>query len=255
MDDDRLERFGWSQDEPPRERQPPLPRGAPPARPLIPDRDRRRADRERRRVSGDSRSIAARARGLSHASRTAASGRRSAGATWTMISSSSAPPTRSTRRSPRAGPPRPPPEADGVAAETDDRPVSQAATRVEHRPVAGLPLEMSAQPRLALGEERGDVALRDRPSRAGRPPGWSPPHLGPGGSRPAARASAATAGACTGSRRRPASRRPLSRSRGRALDDQPGGPHVAAGPSRSPVSPPWRIAGRPLTTTCSMPRG
>ena len=44
-----------------------------------------------------SRSIAALARGLSHASRTAAIDRRSAAATWTMISSSSAPPIRSTR--------------------------------------------------------------------------------------------------------------------------------------------------------------
>ena len=53
VDDDRLERLGRREDEPPRERQPALPRGTPPARPLVADRDRGRADTERRSMAAD----------------------------------------------------------------------------------------------------------------------------------------------------------------------------------------------------------
>ena len=53
VDDDRLERLGRREDEPPRERQSVLPRGTPPARPLVADRDRGRADTERRSVAAD----------------------------------------------------------------------------------------------------------------------------------------------------------------------------------------------------------
>ena len=80
VDDDRLERFGRGEDEPPREREPAL-RGE-----ALPQRVRWSRMLTAVGVTPSapawramSRSIAARARGLSHASRTAAIDRRSAG--------------------------------------------------------------------------------------------------------------------------------------------------------------------------------
>ena len=59
VDDDRIQHLGWCEDETPAERERAGPRGAPPARPLVPDGDPRRPDaqrrRERRRTVGDDR--------------------------------------------------------------------------------------------------------------------------------------------------------------------------------------------------------
>ena len=212
VDDDRLERLGWGEDEPPRERKPALVRRAPPARPLVADADRRRRDAERPAWCAMSRSIAARARGLSHASRTAAIGRRSPAATWTMISSSSAPPIRSTRD--RRTPVR--------AATSRSR---WRSPRKRMTAPSRSPPRASAPPGRAPAARGGDATMvrarrgttsrgaRDRPSHADRVPARSPRHRGPGGSRPAGRANAANDGACTRAGRRPASRPQRSRSR------------------------------------------
>ena len=57
-----------------------------------------------------------------------------------------------------------------VAAEPDRRAVAQPAAGGELGAIARLPGEVAPEPRLALGEERVDVALRDPPSRADRRP-------------------------------------------------------------------------------------
>ena len=75
------------------------------------------------------------------------------------------------RRPPRAGARRHDPEPVQVAAEPQRRAVAQAAARGEVLPVAGLAREVPAEPRLALAEERLDVALRCSPSRAAPRPG------------------------------------------------------------------------------------
>ena len=106
VDDDRLERLGRGEDEPPREGEPALPRGAPPARALVADADRGRGDAERRGVTPDlalDRGPGARLEPRLEDGRGRAPVR---GATWTMSSSSSVPPIRSTvdrRRPTRAG--------------------------------------------------------------------------------------------------------------------------------------------------------
>ena len=200
--------------------------------------------------------MAVRARGLSHASRTAAIDRRSAAAMWTMSSSSSAPPIRSTteRRVPgRAGTRRRRWRSPRNRIEAPSRSPPRAASSARSSRLTG---EVSAEPRLTLGEERPDVALRVCP-----PPAADRRH---GHDDAAVRVdddpqAAGSRGAAKRVRQRPAGK---PRDRGR-LDRASGGRAPARDrhdrrsrrPGRSPVSAPARIAGRPLTTTWSMPVG
>ena len=106
VDDDRLEGLGRRQDEPPREGQSTGARGAAPSRPLIADRHRGRADAEGGRMPTDLLIDGGPGARPEPRLEDGRDGRRSAGARWTINSSSSAPPMRSTderRRPARAG--------------------------------------------------------------------------------------------------------------------------------------------------------
>ena len=104
-----------------------------------------------RRISA---SMAVRARGRSHASRTAASGppvgRGEPHDQLVLVGAPDALDRGAASTGRRGHDPQP----MELAAEPDGRPVPQAAARDEDRAVAGHPLEVAPQPRLALGEER-----------------------------------------------------------------------------------------------------
>ena len=55
-----------------------------------------------------------------------------------------------------------------VAAEPERSAVAQTPTRQELGPLAGVPVQVSAQPRLPFGEEGEDVSLRVRPATSTR---------------------------------------------------------------------------------------
>ena len=62
------------------------------------------------------------------------------------------------------------PEPMEVAAEPERRAVAEPAPRQQLGPLAGMPVEMAAQPRLALDEERRGRVAPGPPSRAGPAP-------------------------------------------------------------------------------------
>ena len=177
VDHDRLERRRRRQDEPPREHQPALARGAPPAAPWVADVDACRAHAERRRVRGDRPLDRLAARSRSQAARIRSSERRSPGARRTMSSSPCSAPARSTverrpaargprRRGSRCSSPRygtsPPSRAPPRARAASRSRASSSRCRRTHA--------------CALPEERLDPRLRAAPSRgasraAPRPPG------------------------------------------------------------------------------------
>jgi hypothetical protein len=106
-----------------------------------------------------SRSIADRARGLNQPSRSAAYGPPVRGREWTTISSivGAADPLdpRATDDGRRTHDPQP----VEIAAEPERGAVPQATACLEGSLLAGLLREMAAQPRLAVREERLDVAF------------------------------------------------------------------------------------------------
>ena len=251
VDDDRLERLRRGEDQPPGEREPALTRGAAPARPLVADADggrrRRRGPSACRAIS---RSISPRGRGLSHASRTAPIGRRSAGGEaddelvlvgrhrharrWSAGGPGRAGTTRSRWRSPRKRTCAP----SRRAAAGRDRSARSRAWSIE----------MAAEPRLALGEERVDVPLRVGPAAsAGGGTVTTTPRSGWMTTR--GRATVANDEACTatgppGSRATPG----LGRRPRRGCDAAPRASVTRRSrrPGRSPVSTPSRIADPPV---------
>ena len=256
MDDDRLERLGRGEDQPPREGQPALPRGAPPARPLVADAHRGRADAERRRVPARSRARSRpRARGLSHASRTAAVGapvgRGEVDDQLVLVGAADP----LDRRAPDARTRRHDPQAVEVAAVPDRGAVAQAAAGGERRP-----------DRAPAGRGGAGATARARRGtrRSGRSGFAQPRRVGGGTVTTTPRSGWITT-------RRPRDRGERRRVYGERAAGQPWRrrrsrsavtcgrvtPSVAAaaGPARSPVSAPSTIAGRPLTMTWSMPIG
>ena len=166
MDDDGLERLRGRQDQPPAEHDSTLPRGAPPAAPRIAERDRDRPDIKRRRVIGDGRvdreagllpeprlqdaidplTIAPRQRDLQLEARR----RHDPG----------------NRRASRRG--RRDPQPMELAAIADGCPVGQPAASGELGTFAGEPIQVPADPTLAIAEERIDPRLGVGPTAARR---------------------------------------------------------------------------------------
>lgn len=153
-----------------------------------------------------------------------------------------------------------------VAAEADPRAVPKAAPGSELGSVASVTVQVTAEPRLAFDEEGTDMSLRIRPAAAtGRRNGHDHAAVGmdddpqaAGSGRAAERVVEWPSGQAhdrgglgnghgpDGATAASWVRRRRQRSRQARRSSRPG---------RSPVSAPWRIAGRPLTMTCSMPAG
>src|SRR4051794_11320556 len=163
VDHDGLEGFRRREDESPRERQPACARSAAPPRPLIADRDCDRSDGESRRVTLDF--------GVDrvprtwpkprfqHARERTAVDRSEMDDKLVLIGATDALHGRAT--SPCRGGHHP--KAMEVAPKPDLRAVPETATRRDDGTLVGHPLEMSTQPRLALGEEGADVSVRIGP--------------------------------------------------------------------------------------------
>ena len=181
-----------------------------------------------------------------------------------MISSSAAPPIRSTVERRRPARRRHDAEAMKLAAEADRGAVAQAAARRQLRAVGGLAREVATEPRLAIDQEVVDVAFRVRPAAAaGDRDGHHHTAVGVDDDPQAARPRRAAERIGQRAAGQPDDRRGLGRGSGdrvvasarAARPSVTGHDRRSRRPGRSPVSAPPTIAGRPLTMTWSMPTG
>ncbi len=168
VDDDRLEGFGRGQDEPPGEGQPAFSRGAPPARPLIADADRGGRHLERGGMVADRAfdlrpSARLEPRFEDGRSSTSVGGR---DPDDNLVTVDAADPLDS--RPACAVVKREEPEPVEVAAEPERSAVAQAASCEQGGTFLGVPVQVTAQPRLPLGKEGTDMPLGVGPAAATR---------------------------------------------------------------------------------------
>ena len=247
VDHDRLEGLRRGEDQPPREGQPAGAGRAPPPRPRVAQRHRRRLDADRGRVLRDLRlDVGPRPRpepGLEHGAHRTTVARRDPHDQGRLVDADHA----GHRRAAGARS-RDEVQPVEVAAVAEARAVLEPAPGGEDRPVRGLAREMAAQPRLARGEERHDVALGVAPAR--------PPARGHRHDHAAVRVDDDAQRA----RPRGAAERVVERAAGEVGDGRGLGrgdhaPRRRSRPVRTPVSWPSSTASPPLTITWSMPPG
>ena len=190
VDDDRLEGLGRGEDEPPAEHEPALARRAPPAAVRVPQGDRSRIHGQRGGVTGDL--------GI-HGDAGPLSEPRLQNAVDPLVISldecdvelvAGLPTDPGNGRSP--APAGRDPEAMELAPISDERTIGEAAPRGELGALAGEPLEVAADPRVAAAEEgldlrfgMGPAAARRRRDRDDEPDGRidrDPEPARPGGS-------------------------------------------------------------------------
>lgn len=168
VDDDRLERFGWGEDEAPRKGETTLARGTPPARALIPDADRDRRDAEGAGVAADlaldlGPGARLEPRFQDGRGRAPVRGRQ---ADDDLVLVDVTDPFDAGAAAARAG--GLDPEPVEVAAEADRRAVTKPAPGGERRAIAGMAVKVTAQPRLTLAEEHAYLAFGIHPVPATR---------------------------------------------------------------------------------------
>src|SRR5215210_1115142 len=246
VDDDRLERLRRCEDEPPREGQAAVARRAAPPRPGVAQRDRRGLDTEARRVTRQivlDRGPRARPQPLleDRADRAAVAARNSDDE---LVAALRADPDDARATHAIRGIEDPQPME--IAAEPDRRPVRDAAARRHLGELPRLRVEMPPQPLVALAEECFDNPFGSRPASSRR--GWEADDDA---------ALRVDRDAETTRARRAA--HDVVEAAARELDGRGGfgRDHVRRSslPGSTPVSRPAITAGRPLTTTSSMPRG
>ena len=174
VDHDRLERFRWGKDEPPRERQAAAFGGAPPATPLITDADRGGRHVHVRGVPTDlALDLAPGPRfEPGFEDRPDGTSVRRCEANDDLVLVAPADALHARPPSPRIG--GVDAEPMELAPEAHERAVAEAPAGGQLGSVTGMPFEMAPQPRLSLHEERANAALRIRPAAA--PVRWNRDH-------------------------------------------------------------------------------